>query len=63
MFDGGTFPRRLESRAAFTVHVPKGVMTKKYLANLDCAYAKTDCDEMMKDEKSRKALRNLADKY
>jgi hypothetical protein len=60
MPDGGSFPRRLESRASFTVYSNPEVILENNFANVYCAYAETDCKVLAKGRSP--ALKELVKK-
>jgi hypothetical protein len=43
LLDGGPFPRRLESRTAFTVYFEPGMEKEASFGHVRCAFARTDC--------------------
>ncbi len=45
IIDGGNFPRRLEPRSSFTVYADPNSVAIEGLAQVECAYASTDCEK------------------
>ncbi|MBI1802942.1 MAG: hypothetical protein HY033_11260 [Ignavibacteriae bacterium] len=43
LFDGGSFPRRLDARSSFTVYFSPEATQEDNFLTTRCAYAKTDC--------------------
>jgi hypothetical protein len=48
IINGGSLPRKVESRESITVVVDNTILTKKYLLNIDRAYASTQCGNCIK---------------
>jgi hypothetical protein len=46
--DGGSFPRRLDSRASFTARTNPEVILENNFADVYCVYAETDCGVLKK---------------
>lgn len=46
--NGGDFPRRLDSRSAFTAHTTDLMNDPETLSEIRCAFAKTDCGVLRK---------------
>jgi len=57
LIDGGTFPRRLESRASVTVYFEPGTEQEESFTRVRCAFAQTDCGVLAKGTSS--ALKSL----
>ncbi|HBP88242.1 MAG TPA: hypothetical protein PKK23_19395 [Nitrospirales bacterium] len=47
VIDGGKFPRRLEPRSSFSVYADITTQAPKLFSLVRCAYAKTDCGNLV----------------
>jgi hypothetical protein len=50
LMDGGSFPRRLESRSSFTAYAAPGALQDRGAPPIRCAFAKTDCGTIVEGD-------------
>ena len=48
IYDGGSFPRKLEQRTSFSVYLPIEILKPRNSHNIKCVYVATDCGEIIK---------------
>ena len=48
IYDGGSFPRKLEQRTSFSAYLPIEILKSKNGYKVKCVYAMTDCGEIKK---------------
>jgi hypothetical protein len=60
IYDGGSFPRKLEQRTSLSAYLPIEILKSKDDHKVKCVYAMTDCGEIIKGKSP--ALKEMINK-